>query len=235
MTRCSTVVRSTSPGSTPSERSANGRSTPLPLRSGAIGSGSTCTSTWMDASRCRRTLPARRDPPVPHLRWAPHARCSSTTASRCGGAIPAHRPRPHPACRGSTATAAVVCRVVLPRLLEVHHIIHWEHDGVTETWNLIRLCPHHHRMHHQGKLGISGNADIPGGVIFTDGNGNRSWPAGPDPRPPGHHHHRRSDGINTLSANASIDDGVLQPTGSVESDVGQSTPQRPAMPRPTSS
>ena len=33
--------------------------------------------------------------------------------------------------------------------LEVHHIIHWEHDGVTETWNLICLCPHHHRLHHR--------------------------------------------------------------------------------------
>ena len=48
--------------------------------------------------------------------------------------------------------------------LEVHHIIHWEDGGVTETWNLIALCPHHHRLHHQGKLGISGNADIPGGA-----------------------------------------------------------------------
>jgi len=69
--------------------------------------------------------------------------------------------------------------------LEVHHIIHWEDDGVTETWNLIALCPHHHRLHHQGRLGISGNADIPGGVVFTDGNGKQILASGARPKPPG--------------------------------------------------
>ena len=71
------------------------------------------------------------------------------------------------------------------KFLEVHHIIHWEHDGVTETWNLIALCPHHHRLHHQGKLGIAGNADVPGGVVFTDGNGKQILASGARPRPPG--------------------------------------------------
>ena len=69
--------------------------------------------------------------------------------------------------------------------LEVHHIIHWEDDGPTETWNLISLCPHHHRLHHQGKLGITGNADIPGGVTFTDANGRVITASGARPKPPG--------------------------------------------------
>jgi hypothetical protein len=69
--------------------------------------------------------------------------------------------------------------------LEVHHIIHWEHGGPTDTWNLICVCPHHHRLHHQGKLRISGNADIPGGVTFTDGNGKRLTLSGAKPTLPG--------------------------------------------------
>ncbi len=69
--------------------------------------------------------------------------------------------------------------------LEVHHIIHWEDDGPSDTWNLICLCPHHHRLHHRGKLGISGNADVPGGVIFTDGRGKRLALSGAKPKPPG--------------------------------------------------
>ena len=71
------------------------------------------------------------------------------------------------------------------RFLEVHHIIHWEDDGPTDTWNLICLCPHHHRLHHQGKLGITGNADIPGGVVFTNTAGNPIAQTGTRPRHPG--------------------------------------------------
>ncbi len=69
--------------------------------------------------------------------------------------------------------------------LEVHHIIHWEHDGVTETWNLLALCPHHHRLHHQGTLGITGNADVPGGVTYTDADGRVISASGARPEPPG--------------------------------------------------
>ena len=57
------------------------------------------------------------------------------------------------------------------RFLEVHHIIHWLNGGVTDTWNLICLCPHHHRLHHTGVLGISGNADDPDSIVFTDSRG----------------------------------------------------------------
>ncbi|WP_426571128.1 DUF222 domain-containing protein [Aquihabitans sp. McL0605] len=59
--------------------------------------------------------------------------------------------------------------------LDVHHIIHWEDQGVTETWNLLTLCRAHHRLHHLGELGIEGNADLPrhrdGGVVFTNRHG----------------------------------------------------------------
>ena len=55
--------------------------------------------------------------------------------------------------------------------LEIHHIIHWDDDGPTDTWNLVALCPRHHRLHHRGLLGITGNADLPDGVRFTNARG----------------------------------------------------------------
>ncbi|MGH9132493.1 MAG: DUF222 domain-containing protein [Ilumatobacteraceae bacterium] len=81
------------------------------------------------------------------------------------------------------------CRVpgcAAERVLQVHHIIHWDPDdgeGGTDTWNLVCLCPRHHRMHHQGLLGISGNADDVHGLTFTDRHGTVLHP-GPRPRPP---------------------------------------------------
>jgi hypothetical protein len=55
--------------------------------------------------------------------------------------------------------------------LEIHHIRHWEDGGVTDTHNLVALCRHHHKVHHQGLLQIEGNADLPtgapGGVTFA--------------------------------------------------------------------
>lgn len=56
--------------------------------------------------------------------------------------------------------------------LQIHHITHWEDLGTTDTHNLVALCRHHHRLHHQGILGITGNADLPrtaqGALTFTD-------------------------------------------------------------------
>jgi hypothetical protein len=85
------------------------------------------------------------------------------------------------------------------RFLEVHHVIHWDpHDGAgpTDTWNLACLCPRHHRLHHQGKLGISGNADDPHGLVFTDIYGRVMKPSavarpptGPPPEPAGRYQH----------------------------------------------
>jgi len=69
------------------------------------------------------------------------------------------------------------------RWLHVHHIVHWENGGTTDTSNLVALCQVHHRLHHRDKLGISGNADQPDGLVFTDAKGRPFSTAG-RPRPP---------------------------------------------------
>jgi hypothetical protein len=71
--------------------------------------------------------------------------------------------------------------------LEIHHIHHWEHGGPTNTGNLLTLCRFHHTRHHQGTLGIEGNADHPHhtapGVVFTNQWGHPLDPTG-QPTPP---------------------------------------------------
>ncbi|HMJ75708.1 MAG TPA: HNH endonuclease signature motif containing protein, partial [Iamia sp.] len=62
--------------------------------------------------------------------------------------------------------------------IEVHHIVHWEDHGDTITENLICLCRTHHRLHHQGLLGITGNADAIDGITFTTATGMVLRPAG---------------------------------------------------------
>lgn len=84
--------------------------------------------------------------------------------------------RDHHACRvpGCTST----------RFLEVHHIVHWLEGGPTDMPNLLCICPHHHRLHHRGRLGIEGNADDPDGVRFTNEHGRRIAETGARPIPP---------------------------------------------------
>jgi hypothetical protein len=48
------------------------------------------------------------------------------------------------------------CRAA--RFLDVHHIIHREHGGTNDAWNLVTLCSGHHRLHHDGVLQICGRA-----------------------------------------------------------------------------
>ena len=75
--------------------------------------------------------------------------------------------------------------------LEVHHLIHWEHGGRTDTDNLLLVCGKHHRMHHRGRLDITGNADQANGLEFRNGHGRLiapsgaapNVPAGPPPKP----------------------------------------------------
>jgi len=67
--------------------------------------------------------------------------------------------------------------------LHVHHVVHWEDGGATGTANLMALCSTHHRQHHRGRLGISGDADDPHGITFTDARGRPLAPAG-HPVPP---------------------------------------------------
>ncbi|MCP9276861.1 HNH endonuclease signature motif containing protein [Mycolicibacterium arenosum] len=44
------------------------------------------------------------------------------------------------------------------RRLHAHHIVHWEDGGPTELWNLVLVCPYHHRLHHRGVITIGGDA-----------------------------------------------------------------------------
>jgi hypothetical protein len=75
--------------------------------------------------------------------------------------------------------------------LEVHHLIHWEHGGRTDTDNLLLVCGKHHRMHHRGRLDITGNADHPDGLEFRNQHGRiitasgaaPTVPTGPPPKP----------------------------------------------------
>lgn len=68
--------------------------------------------------------------------------------------------------------------------LHIHHVLHWEDGGASDTSNLLALCRRHHRQHHLGHLGISGNADDADGVTFTDHRGQRLDSCG-RPVPPG--------------------------------------------------
>ena len=66
------------------------------------------------------------------------------------------------------------------RGLHAHHIRHWEDGGPTELWNLVLVCPHHHREHHRGAITISGTADT---LVVTDSDGD-VLTHGPLARPP---------------------------------------------------
>ncbi|WP_051063354.1 HNH endonuclease [Ilumatobacter nonamiensis] len=70
------------------------------------------------------------------------------------------------------------------RGLDLHHIVHWADGGSTDTANLVVLCARHHRLHHRHRLGIAGNADDPGSVVFTDARGHPIRASGADPHPP---------------------------------------------------
>ena len=87
--------------------------------------------------------------------------------------------------------------------VEIHHIEHWSDGGPTESWNLASTCPRHHQQHHEGVLGIAGNADEPNGLVFTDANG---WvldehgrprvPTGPPSEPEGRYQHPTGERMN---------------------------------------
>jgi Domain of unknown function (DUF222)/HNH endonuclease len=66
------------------------------------------------------------------------------------------------------------------RGLHAHHIRHWEDGGATELFNLVLVCPYHHRLHHRGVITITRPADD---LIVTDSSGRR-LSAGSLARPP---------------------------------------------------
>lgn len=66
------------------------------------------------------------------------------------------------------------------RGLQAHHLQHWEDGGPTELWNLVLLCPFHHRLHHKRGITLTGPADR---LVVTDADGRRMV-AGSLARPP---------------------------------------------------
>ncbi|MBW8710403.1 MAG: HNH endonuclease [Mycobacterium sp.] len=56
------------------------------------------------------------------------------------------------------------------RGLHAHHIVHWEDGGATELFNLVLVCPYHHRLHHRGVITITGPAED---LVVTDSCGRR--------------------------------------------------------------
>ena len=65
-------------------------------------------------------------------------------------------------------TCCVVPGCGATRGLHAHHLVHWEDGGPTELWNLVLLCPFHHRLHHNGGITITGPADT---LVVTDEDG----------------------------------------------------------------
>jgi hypothetical protein len=58
------------------------------------------------------------------------------------------------------------------RFLHAHHMVHWADGGPTELWNLILLCPYHHRYLHENKWSVRGDPSIPDGIEFANAAGN---------------------------------------------------------------
>jgi HNH endonuclease len=82
------------------------------------------------------------------------------------------------------------------RWLQVHHVVHREDGGGNDTSNLIGICPADHRLNHKGRLGISGDADDPDGLTFSDAHGrvidpaaHPTKPTGPPPPPTRRYEH----------------------------------------------
>jgi hypothetical protein len=80
------------------------------------------------------------------------------------------------------------CRVpgcTQQRWLHIHHLVHWEDGGRTESPNLCALCPLHHRLHHHGLLEIRGNPNRRDGLHFFDQHGREiaGLPKAPPERP----------------------------------------------------
>jgi hypothetical protein len=57
------------------------------------------------------------------------------------------------------------------RFLHAHHIVHWADGGPTEPWNLILLCPYHHRYLHEHGWSVRGDPSLPHAVEFLNRGG----------------------------------------------------------------
>jgi hypothetical protein len=53
------------------------------------------------------------------------------------------------------------------RWLHAHHLWHWEDGGPTVAWNLLCVCPLHHRQLHHGDITVDGDPEQ-GTIVFYD-------------------------------------------------------------------
>jgi hypothetical protein len=63
-----------------------------------------------------------------------------------------------------------------------HHIVHFADGGRTEYWNLILLCPVHHRGVHEGRFSVQ--LKRTGEALFNDRAGMPIPPCAPPPALP---------------------------------------------------
>jgi hypothetical protein len=61
---------------------------------------------------------------------------------------------------------------------DVHHIVHWADDGLTDLDNLVMLCDHHHHRMHENRWQVTGNAN---GVLTFVGPTGRIMTSRPSP------------------------------------------------------
>jgi Domain of unknown function (DUF222)/HNH endonuclease len=98
----------------------------------------------------------------------------------------------HPGCSSTTH-------------LQIHHILEWLRDGMTDLDNLAALCPKHHHAYHRGEFTMAGNANIPEQLRFYDARGRpipngaaAHPPTGPPPAPDTPYAHPTGEPFNTF-------------------------------------
>ena len=89
--------------------------------------------------------------------------------------------------------------------LEIHHILEWLRNGMTDLDNLCVLCPKHHDAYHRGEFSMTGSANIPGQLRFHDARGRpiptaaaANPPTGPPPPPSKPYAHPTGERFDTL-------------------------------------
>lgn len=55
--------------------------------------------------------------------------------------------------------------------LHAHHIRFWSRQGRTEVSNLVLVCGRHHHLVHEGGWTLTGDPNVPTGLIFTRPDG----------------------------------------------------------------
>src|ERR1700736_3760123 len=107
-------------------------------------------------------LIAGRDGAPSDLRREPDSnrRERARRTARCGAQDPQHSAR-DPGCCFPGCT--------YQRYLDDHHVKHWAEGGATKLKNLVHLCRTHHRLVHEGGIGVRARAG--GGWRFSRPDG----------------------------------------------------------------